>query len=144
MKILGKMQRRAAIWILGAFRTSSMEGIEVITRIIPIKFHLQKLSRRSQLQPLLLLPNHIIRSFMDDPSNSSKKPILHSINSLTNRQRYIAKNHLIDSNNKTYSIFPSFSPLHLEFASGSRITDNFLNYFSFNLASKKEKDKICF
>ena len=40
MKILDKMQRRAAIWILGAFKTSSTEGIEAIAGIIPIKFHL--------------------------------------------------------------------------------------------------------
>jgi len=119
MKILGKMQRKAAIWILGAFRTLSTEGIEAITGIISIKFHLQKLTRRSQLRPLSLLPNHIIRSFMDDPSNSSKKPIPHSINSLMNRQRNIAKGHLIDLNNKAYGIFPSFSPLHLELTPSS-------------------------
>jgi len=49
MKILGKMQRRAAIWILGALKTSPTEGIEAIARIISIKFHLQKLIRRSQI-----------------------------------------------------------------------------------------------
>jgi len=61
-----------------------------------------------------------------------------------NQQRNITKGHLIDSNNKVYGIFPSFSPLYPEFAPGSQITNNFLNHFSFNLASKKEKDKICF
>jgi len=30
LKILGKMQRRAAIWILGAFKTSSSYDIEAI------------------------------------------------------------------------------------------------------------------
>jgi len=40
MKILNKMQRRAAIWILGAFKTSPSEGIEAIASIIPIRFHL--------------------------------------------------------------------------------------------------------
>ena len=144
MKILGKIQRRATIWILGAFKTSPTEGIEAIIGIISIKFHLQKLTRRSQLRPLSLPSNHIIRSFMDNPSNSSKKPIPYSINSLTNRQRNIAKGHLIDSSNKIYGIFPSFSPLHPEFVLGSQIIDNFLNRFSFNLASKKEKDKIHF
>ena len=69
----------------------------------------------------------------------------HSINTLTNRQRNIAKGHLIDLNNKVYGIFPSFSPLHPELAPGSHIIDNFLDRFSFNLANKKkEKDKICF
>ena len=113
------MQRRATIWILRAFKTLLMKGIEAIARIIPIKFHLQKLAGRSQLRPLLLLPNHIIRSFMDDPSNLSKKPIPHSINSPTNQQRNITKDHLIDLNNKAYGIFSSFLPLHPEFVPGS-------------------------
>jgi len=45
MKILDKMQRRATIWILGAFKTSPTEDIKAIAEIIPIKFHLQKLAR---------------------------------------------------------------------------------------------------
>ena len=49
MKILGKMQRRATIWILEAFKTLPTEGIEAIAGIIPIKFHLQKLARKSQI-----------------------------------------------------------------------------------------------
>ena len=43
--------------------------------------------------------------------------------------------------NKAYSIFPSFSPLNPEFTSGSHITNNFSNHFSFNLVNKKEKEK---
>ena len=49
MKILDKMQRRAAIWILGAFKTLPSAGIEAIAGIIPIKFHLQKISKRLQI-----------------------------------------------------------------------------------------------
>jgi len=40
MKILDKMQRRAVIWILGAFKISPLEEIEAIAGIIPIKFYL--------------------------------------------------------------------------------------------------------
>jgi len=47
MKILNKMQRRAAIWILGAFKTSPLEGIEALVGLMPIKFHLQKIAKRS-------------------------------------------------------------------------------------------------
>jgi len=46
LKILGKMQRRAAIWILGAFKTSPSYGIEAL---VPINLHFQKLGGRSQL-----------------------------------------------------------------------------------------------
>jgi len=57
MKILDKMQRRAAIWILETFKTSPTKGIKAIAGIIPIKFHLQKLAGRSQIQPFALLTN---------------------------------------------------------------------------------------
>ena len=40
MKILNKMQRRATIWILGAFKTSPMEGIKALAGLIPVRFHL--------------------------------------------------------------------------------------------------------
>ena len=145
MKILDKMQRRAAIWILGAFKTSLSEGIEAIAGIIPIRFHLQKITRRSQIRPFKLPTNHILRELMDDSPLLSNNPNLHTVGSLTNHQKNIAKGHLIDSCNKTYGIFPSFSPLNPGFFPGSCIMDNFSDRFPFNLVNKKEKDKdkIC-
>ena len=47
MKLLNKIQRRAVIWILEAFKTSSSEGIKALAGIIPIKFYLQKLANHS-------------------------------------------------------------------------------------------------
>ena len=135
MKILDKMQRRAAICILGAFKTLPTEGIKAIAGIIPIKFHLQKLARRSQIRLFALPTNYIIRNLIDDLPNLCMEPNPHSVRSLMNRQKNIAKGHLIDSCNKAYGIFPSFS-------SGFHITDNFSDHFSFNLVNKKEKDKI--
>jgi len=66
MKILNKMQRRAAIWILGAFRTSPLEGIEALAGIIPIRFYLQKIAKRSQIRPFKLPDNHILKNLLDD------------------------------------------------------------------------------
>ena len=135
------MQRRAIIWILGAFKMSPSEGIKAITGIIPIKFHLQKLAERSLICFFKLLANHIIRDLMDDLSHQSKEPNPHTVSSLMNRQKNIVKGHLINSYNKSYSIFPSFSPLHQEFTPGFCLSDIFSDHFSFNLANKKEKDK---
>ena len=112
MKTLNKMQRRAAIWILGAFKTSPSEGIEAIAGIIFIRFHLQKIARRSQICPFKLPTSHILRNLMDDSPPSSISPNPHSISLLTNRQKNITKDHLINSCNKSYSIFPFFSPLN--------------------------------
>jgi len=66
MKILNKMQRRAAIRILGAFKTSPLEGIEALAGIIPIRFHLQKIAKRSQIHPFKLPGNHILKNLLDD------------------------------------------------------------------------------
>ena len=144
MKVLGKMQRRAAIWILGAFKTSSTDSLEAISGLIPIKFHLQKLTSRFQLHTAALLENHLIRTLMDDLLNLHIKPSPHSINMLTECQKSITKGHLIDSNNKLFGIFPSFSPLNPELILCSRIVDVFSDQFSFNIANKEKNDKLCF
>ena len=141
LKILTKMQRRAAIWILGAFKTFPLEDIEAIAGLIPIKLHLQKLAGRSQLHMLALSPNHIIHLLMDSPFNSPKCHHSVFLKSLTSRQRSNVKGHLVNSNNKAYGIFLSFSPLHPELSLGSRIIDNFSDCFSFNLSIRNKNEK---
>jgi len=65
LKELRKIQRRATIWILRAFHISSTLSIKVITRLIPIHLHLQKLSSRSQLRVHSLPSNYIIKSLLE-------------------------------------------------------------------------------
>ena len=79
---------------------------------------------------------------MDDPHNSRIKPSSHSINALTECQKSIVKGYLIDSSNKLFEIFPSFSFLNPEFILGSRIIDVFSDQFLFNLANKEKNDKL--
>ena len=144
LKILSKIQRRAAIWILSTFKMSLSEDIEVITGLIPIRLHLQKLAGRLQLCTLTLLPNHLIQMLMNLPFSLPKCQHPVSLKSLTSCQKSNIKGHLVDSNNKLYGIFSSFSPLYLELFPGSRIIDNFSDCFSFNLATRNKNDKICF
>jgi len=141
MKILNKMQRRATIWILGAFKTSPLEGIEALAGLMPIRFHLQKIAKRSLIRPFKVPENHILNKLLDDDPPKSKSLNSHSIGSLTNRQKSLTKGHLIDSSIKSHGIFSSFSPLDPEFSPGHQIIDNFSNRFSFNLVNKKEKNQ---
>ena len=141
MKILNKMQRRAATWILGTFKTFPTEGIKAIAGLIPIKFYLQKITKRSLIRPFKLPDNHIIKNLLNNTPLSTKMTNSHNIGFLTNRQRSLTKGFIIDSNTKFYGIFPSFSPLNLEFFPGSWIIDNFSNRFSFNLVNKKGKNQ---
>ena len=137
MKILGKMQRRATIWILGTFRTSPTEELEAITGLIPIKLYLHKLASRSQLHSATFPKNHIIKTLIEDVPT---KPSSHSINILTDLQKNSIKGHLIDLYNKLHGIFPSFCPLDSELNPGSRIINIFQDQFVFNLANKVKTD----
>jgi len=40
LKILGKLQRQATLWISGAFKTALSAGVEAIAGLIPIHLHL--------------------------------------------------------------------------------------------------------
>ena len=79
---------------------------------------------------------------MDDPHNLCIKLSSHSINTLTKHQKSIVKGHLIDSSNKLFGIFPSFSPLNPELIPESRIIDIFSDQFLFNLANKEKNNKL--
>ena len=78
---------------------------------------------------------------MESPFGSSKYQYSVSLNSLTSHQKSLVKEHLVDSDNKSNGIFLSFSFLHPELSLGSRIIDNFSDYFYFNLFNKKKNNK---
>ena len=140
LKILGKMQRRATIWILDVFRTSPTEELEAIAGLIPIKLYLHKLASRSQLCSAALPKNHLIKTLIEDAPNIYTKPSPHSINTLTDRQKNSIKEHLVDLYNKLHGIFSLFSTLDSELNLGSRIIDIFQDRFLFNLANKAKKN----
>jgi len=141
MKILNKMQRRATIWILEAFKTSPIKGIKALAGLIPIRFHLSKIAKRSLIRPFKLPDNHILKNLLNNDPPQSKSNNSHNIGSLTNCQRSLTKGHIVDSSIKSHGIFPSFSPLDPEFSPGHRIVDKFSNCFSFNLVNKREENQ---
>jgi len=110
MKALNKMQRRAAIWILEVFKTLPLEEIEVLAGLIPVKSHLQKITKRSQIHPFKLPKNHILNNLLDDSPHQSNSFNYHNMGSLTNQQKALTKSYFIDSKFKSYRIFLSFSP----------------------------------
>ena len=141
-KNLGKNAKKAAIWILGAFKTSSLYSIKLITRLVPINLYLQKLRERLQLQAHSLPLNHLIHLILESSHDSSNIQHPALLNTLTSHQHLHIKSHLIDINNRFNGIFPSFTPLHPELSPSLRIIDNFSDHISFNLFNKEKKDKI--
>ena len=125
LKTLGKMQRQAAIWILRAFKTSPLYGIEVIAGLVPIHLHLLKLGGRSQLCTNKLPPSHLIQSLIKLCLNTNSCFDAVSLNLLTNKQYTLVKGHLIDSANRFNECLPSFDSLNLEISPGLQVIDNF-------------------
>ena len=64
-----------------------------------------------------------------------------SLANITNHQRKKIKGHLVDTNNRSHSLFPVFLPTHSELASGFRIIDTFSDRFSFNFCMKGKSNK---
>jgi len=106
--ILRKMQQRAALWIIGAFRTSSTLGVKTIASLVLIYLHLKKLYRRFLLQQFSLPSNHIIHSILSFNRSQEQKYHNTSIDYLMAKQRIWLKSPLININEKHNKIFPSF------------------------------------
>ena len=136
------MQRRAAIWILGAFQTSPSYGIEAITDLMPIHLHFHKLRSRVQLRAHLLPDNHILKSLLEARPNLNIDPHCLSLDSLTSFQRVKIKGTIIDINDRFNEILLAFDPLNIEFTSGSRVIDMFANHVSFHPFIKSSKDSF--
>ena len=144
MKVLNKMQRRAALWILGVFKISSLFGMEAIVGLMPIHLHLCKLSGRSQLRAYLLSDNHILKSLMELRPNISCLPYQLSLGFLTKCQLEIIKGLIVDIDNQYNEIFSSFDLLNPEFAPGQRIINSFSSCFSFHSFNKYNNNSLAF
>jgi len=65
LKKLRKMQRRAVLWILGAFCTSPTLEIKIIAGLVSIYLHLQKLSKYHKFRTSTLSNNHAIKFLLE-------------------------------------------------------------------------------
>ena len=137
LNLLGKLQRRAATWILGAFKMSPSYSIEAIMGLIPICLHLQKLSGRSQFRGHTLPANHIIRSILDNNPNCPFPPHDLSLGLLSKRQQCLLKGHIVNMNNRFNKVFSAFDLINPKLQPGNRVINTFSNHFSFYTFSRK-------
>jgi len=77
------IQHKAALWILGAFRTSPTGGIEALAGLIPIHLHLKKLVKRSCLRAATLPSQHALLSLLSARNSKGAHPHPQSLALLT-------------------------------------------------------------
>ncbi|CAA7263217.1 unnamed protein product [Cyclocybe aegerita] len=64
MNQLKRMQRKAALWITGAFHTSPTGGLEALAGLIPVHIMLKKLATCTVYRVATLSDTHPLRSMM--------------------------------------------------------------------------------
>jgi len=129
LKILNKIQRKAALWIVGAFKTSSSLGIKAIAGLIPINLHLIKIGGRSQLRVHALPSNHILYTLIGYNFISPSYQHALLLISLMRRQQNLIKDHIVNMDNHFNKVFPSFNPINPEFSPSNRIIDTHTKHF---------------
>jgi hypothetical protein len=72
---LRKMQRRACLWITGAFKTSPMGAAETLTGVPPVHLHVKKLVERSHIRTHMLQAPHSFCRLVDGDYKFSVKTL---------------------------------------------------------------------
>ena len=113
------------------FCTSPTWGVEAITSLIPIQFHLNKIIGCLQLYVASFSKQHTIISLLDD--QHSKKTTLYCMvtSLLILKQQAKIKSLIIDINNCLNEVLSSFDSLNIKLSSGFRLVDTFSDCFSF-------------
>ncbi|KAF5351095.1 hypothetical protein D9756_008474 [Leucocoprinus leucothites] len=133
------MQRRAALWITGAFHTSPSGGAESIAGLIPIHLHLRKLAIRSSYRVSTLPSNHVLRSLLSEQFSLNSLPHPQLLRFLTLAKKAKVKGPIIDVDNSLSHLSDSFSPFSPESKPGSRLMDIFPDSIHFHPCNRLDK-----
>jgi len=130
------MQHKAALWILGAFRTSPTGGIEALAGLIPIHLYLKKLAKRLCLRAATLPSQYALLSLLSARNSKGAYPHLQSLAFLTDAQSAQLRSPLLDTEASLLNLTECFDLLHPEIRLGCRLLDNFPDYVSFYLCDR--------
>jgi hypothetical protein len=128
---LEAMQRNAALWITGAFRTSPAGGVESLAGLPPIRFHIRKLTQRANVKSKTLLPSHPTRTLLQSHAGPAS---LACLRTMPQPLRDKLKSPVKDINSAYADVAESFEAFHQEAAPGSRLRDLFPDQISYSLA----------
>ena len=130
LSLLNKAQRKASLWITGAFRTSPTGGTEALAGLTPVHLHLRKLADRAALRLKTLHHTHALHSLLDRASlTTAKHPLALSL--LAPGHRHKAGGPLEEMDLATSESSEEFEALCSEARPGDRLLDRFPDRFTF-------------
>jgi hypothetical protein len=131
MSSLSKMQQRAALWIIGAFRTSPTGGCEVIAGLILIHLHIRRLADQSSFRANTLSASHPLRTLLGPGRSMVAEPHVQSIYHMTEIMQTKVKSSLMEVNSKILDVGEVFEPLCPELVLGKCFLDHFSEHITF-------------
>ncbi|CAA7267573.1 unnamed protein product [Cyclocybe aegerita] len=124
MNQLKRMQRKAALWITGAFRTSPTGGLEALAGLIPVHLMLKKLATRAVHSPL--------RSMMGEGLLKRATPHARSAALMTPAMRGKVKSTIMEVDECVHTLTESFEPFAPEAHPGDRLLDHYADRLHFD------------
>ncbi|PPR07578.1 hypothetical protein CVT26_002381, partial [Gymnopilus dilepis] len=125
IKMLTSMQRKAALWITGAFRTSPTGGVEALAGLLPIPHLLKRMADRAAARFVTLTKTHPLRALVTEEYHGEAPLHRTSLARLTPRQREKVKGPLVDNTTVCPLISEPIAPVPPQAQPGLRLVDRF-------------------
>ncbi|CAA7269042.1 unnamed protein product [Cyclocybe aegerita] len=132
MNQLKRMQRKAALWITGAFRTSPTGGLEALAGLIPVHLMLKKLATRAVYRVATLSDTHPLRSMMGEGLLKRAAPHARSAALMTPAMRGKVKSTVMEVDERVHTLTESFEPFAPEARPGDWLLDRFADCLHFD------------
>jgi len=126
------MQRKAALWITGAFRTSPTGGTEALAGLIPVHLHLRKLAGHANLRIATLSDTHPIQSLLSEDYVKQAEAHHCSVSNMAPALREKVHGTIMEIENHHHELTEVFEPCAPENRPGFRLMDRFAAQVSFN------------
>ncbi|CAA7267352.1 unnamed protein product [Cyclocybe aegerita] len=132
MNQLKRMQRKAALWITGAFRTSPTGGLEALAGLIPIHLMLKKLATRAVYRVATLSDTHPLRSMMGEGLLKRAAPHARSAALMTPAMQGKVKSTVMEVDKCVHTLTESFECFAPKARPGDRLLDHYADRLHFD------------
>ncbi|KDR65264.1 hypothetical protein GALMADRAFT_21607, partial [Galerina marginata CBS 339.88] len=143
VKLLSQMQRKAALWITGAFSTSPGPGVEALAGLLPIHLLLERMATHGILRAGTFSETHPVRSFLAGHMLGKATPHPLSVQLMTRRQRLGTKGPIMDIVKRLPELTERLEPMASIAQPGRRLRDKYWSrvHFDDSLAPLEKEDR---
>jgi hypothetical protein len=141
LKSLNKVQRQAAVWITGAFRTSPTGGTKTIAGLIPLHLHIRKLVAKARIRINKLDHAHPIRGMAGRQWAPLQPHHPMALDRLNARQLRTIRTPMTDFVSK-HSVDDPIVPYTVEATPGLRLLETRADHFSTDISLVRKTKEI--